>query len=91
MGERGRIVWDGGDYGEARISVQEWGRAPEQVAVASLDKGGSRGLLDAFVRAVQSGVPPETSAADNIHSLGTVFAAVESVETGAVAHLEGLG
>ncbi len=91
VGERGRIVWDGGDYGEARISVQEWGRAPEQVAVASLDKGGLRGLLDAFARAVESGIPPETSAADNINSLEIVFAAVESVETGAVAHLEGLG
>jgi len=48
-----------------------------------LDMDGLHGLLDAFARAVESGAPPETSAADNINSLGIVFAAVESVETGA--------
>jgi len=84
VGERGRIVWDGGDYTEARISVQEWGEEPQSFAIASHDKGGLHGLLEAFARALESGIPPETSAADNVNSLGIVFAAIESSETGRV-------
>lgn len=61
---------------------------PDDSGDHSLDMGGLHGLLGAFVRAVESGTPPETSAADNINSLGIVFAAVESAETGEVARLD---
>ncbi len=87
IGECGRIVWAGGDFLEAEISVQEWGDEPENVPLTSLAKGGQLGLLEAFADAIASGTQPETVAADNVHSLGIVFAAVESAESGRVVQL----
>jgi predicted dehydrogenase len=39
-------------------------------------------VIEDFVRAVENGAEPETRGADNIKSLGMVFAAIESAETG---------
>ncbi len=91
IGDCGRIMWSGGDYTEAEIAVQAWGAELEVIPPMSLTRGGQfgqLGLLEAFAQAVASGTPPETSAADNVHSLGIVFAAVESAETGRVVHLD---
>ncbi|MBA2470677.1 MAG: Gfo/Idh/MocA family oxidoreductase [Chloroflexia bacterium] len=87
IGERGRIVWAGGDLKEAEISVQERGQELERVPLEELAKGGQLGLLEAFAQAVAAGAQPETAAADNVESLGIVFAAVESAETGQVVTL----
>ncbi len=87
IGERGRIVWAGGDFTNAEVILYEWGKEPEQIPLASREEAGQLGLLDSFRRAVDSGTPPETAAADNIHSLDIVFAAVESAETGRVVQL----
>ena len=84
VGERGRILWTGGDWTNAEISIQEWGKDPEPVELVSLGKSGQVGLVADFLVAIESGTAPQTSAADNIRSLGIVLAAVESVETGAV-------
>jgi predicted dehydrogenase len=84
VGERGRILWSGGDWGNAEVSIQEWGREPERVDLVSLARTGPEGLIGAFLAAIETGTAPETSAADNIRSLGIVLAAVESVETGKV-------
>ncbi len=58
----------------------------EPVEVPPLDEsdriGGHLGVIQDFVRAVESGTEPETRGADNIKSLGMVFAAIESAETG---------
>lgn len=87
VGDLGRITWACADLTDAEITVQEWGQAPVPVSLAPLAKGGQLGLLKAFADATASGTQPETAAADNIHSLEIVFAAVQAAETGRVIHL----
>ena len=89
VGTRGSLIWDGFDElkAEAAQPVREglFDRV-EPVAVPPLDAsdriGGHLGVIQDFVRAVESGTEPETRGADNIKSLGMVFAAIESAETG---------
>ncbi|RWC06862.1 MAG: gfo/Idh/MocA family oxidoreductase, partial [Mesorhizobium sp.] len=58
----------------------------EPLAVPPLDPndrvGGHLGIIQDFVRAVETGTEPETHGADNIKSLAMVFGAIESAETG---------
>ncbi|QIA22917.1 MULTISPECIES: Gfo/Idh/MocA family oxidoreductase [unclassified Mesorhizobium] len=99
VAERGSIVWDGEDGLKAEIvqPVREglFDRT-EPIAVPPLDPadrvGGHLGIIQDFVRAVETGTEPETRGADNIKSLAMVFAAIESAETGrrvAIAAQEG--
>ena len=89
VGERGSLIWDGFDELRAEVArpVREglFDRV-EPVVVPPLDEsdriGGHLGVIQDFVRAVESGTEPETRGADNIKSLGMVFAAIESAETG---------
>jgi predicted dehydrogenase len=87
VGDLGRIVWSGGDWSEADVSLHLWGENPEPVDLVQLENGGQAGLIEAFVCGVETGTPPETAAADNIASLAIVFAAVESSESGRVVDL----
>lgn len=87
VGETGRIAWTGGDWSEARVTIQAWGEEPTVVEPEPMAKGGQAALLDVFINAVTTSATPETAAADNIHSLAIVFAAVESVETGRVVDI----
>lgn len=87
VGDRGRIVWAGGDATASEITLHAWAQAPERIPLAPRAKGGQLGLLEAFAQAVVAGTSPETAAADNVHSLGIVFAAVESAETGRVVEV----
>lgn len=88
-GERGTLVWDGFEGLRAEVvrPVREglFDRV-EPVAVPPLDPsdriGGHLGVIQDFVRAIESGGEPETRGTDNIKSLGMVFAAIESAETG---------
>ncbi|MER9848084.1 Gfo/Idh/MocA family oxidoreductase [Mesorhizobium sp. M0106] len=100
VAERGSIVWDGADGLKAEVvrPVREglFDRT-EPIAVPPLDPadrvGGHLGIIQDFVRAVETGTEPETRGADNIKSLAMVFAAIESAETGrrvAIASQEGL-
>ncbi|MER8761620.1 MULTISPECIES: Gfo/Idh/MocA family oxidoreductase [unclassified Mesorhizobium] len=99
VAERGSIVWDGADGLKAEVvrPVREglFDRT-ESIAVPPLDPadrvGGHLGIIQDFVRAVETGTAPETRGADNIKSLAMVFAAIESAETGrlvAIASQEG--
>ena len=89
VGERGSLIWDGFEdlRAEAVRPVREglFDRV-EAIAVPPLVEddriGGHLGVIQDFVRAVESGIEPETRGADNIKSLGMVFAAIESAETG---------
>jgi predicted dehydrogenase len=89
VGTRGSLIWDGFDElkAEAVRPVRDglFDRV-EPVAVPPLDEsdriGGHLGVIQDFVRAIESGTEPETRGADNIKSLGMVFAAIESAETG---------
>ena len=81
VGERGSLIWDGFDELRAEVArpVREglFDRV-EPVVVPPLDAsdriGGHLGVIQDFVRAVESGTEPETRGADNIKSLGMVFA-----------------
>jgi predicted dehydrogenase len=89
QGERGSIVWNGHDDLRA-VTVD----APRQglfdtdypIDIPPLDPadriGGHLGVLQDFVAAAKSGIPPETHGADNIKSLAMVMGAIESAETG---------
>jgi len=89
VGTHGSLIWDGFDElkAEAAQPVREdlFDRV-EPIAIPALDAsdriGGHLGVIQDFVRAVESGSEPETRGADNIKSLGMVFAAIESAETG---------
>jgi len=89
VGERGSLVWDGFDNLSAEVV-----RSPreglfdmvEPLEVPPLDPrdriGGHLGVVQDFVRAVETGTEPETRGTDNFKSLAMVFGAVESAETG---------
>ena len=87
IGEHGRLVWSSGDGQGEIITVQEHGRELEPVPLVDALDRGQVSLITSFVRAIHEGREPETSAADNIRSLGMVLGAVESADTGAVVTL----
>jgi predicted dehydrogenase len=83
-GELGRILWIGGeaDATQGEVLVQKWGQdlvSIEQPVLAAADQAGT---LHEFVTAIEEGRTPEASAADNVLSLATVLACVESIESG---------
>lgn len=94
-GSRGTLLWDGADDIRAEVV-----RGPgffsecESVPVPALDPrdrvGGHRGVIEDFVAAIRTGVPPETAGPENIKSLAMVFAAIESAETGQLVTLPNL-
>lgn len=87
VGERGTVIWDGGDGFRAQVVARAGGFHSEwvDVEVPALDPGdevgGHAGNIREFVRCVRQGGAPETVAADNIHSLAMVFGAIESATT----------
>jgi predicted dehydrogenase len=87
--ERGSLVWNGADElkAEAAQPVREGlFDQTEPLAVPPLDPddriGGHRGIIQDFLRAVETGTEPETRGSDNIKSLAMVFGAIESAENG---------
>lgn len=84
VGERGRIVWDGGveDSDEGNLTVQLWGEEPAAVHPPAGDLVGRDAVLESFRLAVETGAQPETSVHDNIHSLALVVALAESIDRG---------
>ncbi|TGT74485.1 Gfo/Idh/MocA family oxidoreductase [bacterium M00.F.Ca.ET.159.01.1.1] len=99
VAERGSLLWDGDDGLKAEVVAS--GRdgiidKTEAIEVPALDPadrvGGHLGIIQDFVRAIETGTEPETRGADNIKSLAMVFGAIESAETGrrvAIAPQEG--
>jgi len=95
IGERGTLLWDGGEGFSCEVEDGNEGffRPVKTVEVPTGDFGfkaqGHGGVLREFISAVQGGGPaPETSARDNIHSLAMVLRAIESSETGRVVTLD---
>ncbi len=88
VGEVGSVTWDGAEayLAERVVSTTEFFSEVEVIEVppaADLtETEGHLSVLRSFVAAIQSGVPPETVATDNIRSLAMVLAAIESAETG---------
>ena len=88
IGQRGSAKWDGQQQLTAQVvkatgefhSELESAAIPAEVDPAKI--GGHEGLIREFVECVRSGRTPETSGADNIHSLAMVHAAIRSAELG---------
>ena len=86
IGERGSVIWDGGDNFAAQVVAESGGFISEMRDItlpppAEHDKvGGHAGLIRDFVDCVSSGTTPETIASDNVKSLAMVFGAIESAE-----------
>lgn len=84
-GDRGSIVWDGGDSITAQVIDGDTGffRDLRDLPVPDYNGpkvGGHLGLLQEFVACVENGTAPETRAADNINSLAMVFGAIRSAQ-----------
>ncbi len=83
-GETGGVSWDGADRFEAVAVGKVEGFHPQRtpIEVPAYDAGdkvgGHAGLIRDFVRAMQTGVAPETVCTDNIKSLSMVFGAIEA-------------
>jgi predicted dehydrogenase len=84
VGEEGRIAWTDTRDGSPRVMLQRWDGDPAPVEPVALAETGQAGLLADFGHAVRTGTVPDTAAADNIHSLAIVFAAVASARSGQV-------
>lgn len=86
IGEKGSVIWDGGDGFRAEVVVKTGGFKSEVAAVEVPpvdpgDKvGGHAGVIREFLNAVRKGGVPETVCTDNIKSLAMVFGAIESAE-----------
>ena len=89
VGERGRLTWRGGesDALAGEVTVERWGEAPAVMPLPDLPRVDRAGSLAAFQEAVETGREPETSGRDNIRSLATVLAMVDSIERGTVAQV----
>ncbi len=87
VGAAGRLLWNPGDMHTEEVWVQRWGEALQPVALPLLDLTERDATLAAFAQAVASGEAPETSAADNIHSLAIVFGCIASIERGEAVRL----
>jgi predicted dehydrogenase len=94
--QKGTLIWDGFDAIRAE-SVEGAARdglfdRPHELAVPAADAsdrvGGHLGVMRDFLAAIGSGAPPETAGAENLKSLGMVFAAIESAETGLPVDIE---
>jgi predicted dehydrogenase len=93
IGERGRLWWTGDpdDALRGQLTLE-----PADEPARTLEFGGSDealsdrpASLQAFRRAVETGVEPETAARDNIRSLAIVLACVESIERGEIVAVDG--
>ena len=94
QGSRGALAWDGAEGLTCEVEQDGRGFWREAHAVpipAAPDPDETRGhasVIRAVLRAMDGGPPPETRAADAIHSLAMVTGAIESAETGRVVPLE---
>lgn len=81
IGDRGRLRWTGDDDA-ATVELVPFDGPARRLQLADPAPARQAGLLADFVRAVDTRQPPETRAADNIHSLEIVLAGVASSTTG---------
>lgn len=89
VAERGSLLWDGHDglkaeaVASGRDGIIDKTEAIEVPALDPADRvGGHLGIIQDFMRAIETGTEPETRGADNIKSLAMVFGAIESAESG---------
>ncbi|MEX2607687.1 MAG: Gfo/Idh/MocA family oxidoreductase [Kiritimatiellia bacterium] len=96
IGERGSLLWDGGDHIEAEVVKGDEGfiRPTEKVEIPPFSlsdtQTGHSGAIHNFIDCLDAGAVPETPGSDNIHSLAMVHAAIQSAETGRRVYLSDL-
>ncbi len=87
IGEKGTVLWDGADAftaervtGKGRFILE---KQPLNIPIRAPKRktGGHEGVILEFLDSVRKGAQPETSVADNVHSLAMVFGAIESAAT----------
>ena len=86
IGERGRLAWTGpaNDVMAGTVLVHLRGDEPRVRPLPDLAVSDRAASLALFAEAVTTGGEPETSARDNIRSLGIVLGCVAAIESGAV-------
>lgn len=86
IGERGRLTWTGpaNDVMAGTVLVHPRGDEPRVLPLPDLAISDRAASLALFAEAVATGREPETSARDNIQSLGIVLGCVASMESGEV-------
>jgi predicted dehydrogenase len=87
--EQGAVMWTSrGDLSTLRsaegdaVSVYRHGAAPDLIALPNLELMDRAGALDAFTRALASGMAPESAAAENVGSIALACAAIQSADCG---------
>jgi predicted dehydrogenase len=86
IGENGSVTWDGAEGFKAQVVAETGGFRSkwEDVTLPEWPEPdmarGHAGVIEAFIRAIQSSTTPETVCTDNVKSLAMVFGAIESAE-----------
>ncbi len=81
-GERGELVWTSRGDQPDRVLLRPLNKRPRAVRLPELEHLDRAGSLQAFVQAVRSGEPPETSGRNNLNTLAFMFAAIEAARSG---------
>ena len=87
IGQKGSVVWDGGENTQIQVVKETGGfiSTYSDMPIAAYEAsnvGGHAGIIREFFSCIQNGTQPETQAIDNIKSLAMVFGAIESAESG---------
>ena len=82
VGSRARATWSGGVEDALRgvVRLGRYGEPAQRLALPTLPAIDRPGVLAELRRALAAGEAPETSAADNVRSLGLIFAIARSTE-----------
>jgi predicted dehydrogenase len=72
------------------VRLERYDGSPARVELPGLPALDRLGVLREFRRAVETGDTPECSAADNLRTLGALFALAHSVEQGRPVRIEEL-
>jgi predicted dehydrogenase len=87
--ENGTLVMKHGEVKVLRVPELYKVEGEEKVDLIDLPLQGQQYVLDEFIRAAHGERVPATAAADNIKSIGMVFATVEAMESGRTVDIPG--
>ena len=93
VGAKARATWTGAPNDALRgtVALERYGRARERLRPAPLPALDRLGVLHEARHAIESGVEPECSAADNLRTLAAILALAESTERQEPVRVDRLG